>query len=272
LDVSVATGNEMPKILIDGSLSVAGASSGIGEATARALAARGSHVLLLARNTDRLNAVANEIRRRGGKADAFTVDLSDPKAISSVAQELVSVHGSPHVLINNAGAGRWLPILQTPADEAAQMIAVPYLAAFNITRDLLPGMLARRSGHIVNVTSVAARLTWPGEVAYATARAAMEGFTNALRADIYDSGLGVTLAMFGTVETPYWEHNPGSRERLPKQAASMPTLNPEQVASAIVTAIEKGSRTVIVPASFRLLFLLNSLFPRQIEASMCQVS
>jgi short-subunit dehydrogenase len=78
--------------------------------------------------------------------------------------------------------------------------------------------------------------------------------------------------MFGTVDSPYWEHNPGSRERLPKQAAGMRTLTPEQVAAAIITAIEKGSRTVVAPATFRLLFLLNRLFPRQTEASMCKVS
>jgi short-subunit dehydrogenase len=268
-----ARGAKVPGTLIAGSLSVVtGASSGIGDATARALAARGSHVLLLARNGDRLHSVADEIRGRGGQADAFAVDLSDPKAIAAVAQRLVATHGSPHILINNAGAGRWLPILETPAEEVAQMMAVPYLAAFNITRELLPGMLARRSGHIVNVTSVAARLAWPGAVAYTAARAAMEGFTNALRADLYGSGLQVTLAMFGTVETPYWDHNPGSRERMPRQAARMPTLTPERVAAAIVAAIEKGSRTVVAPARFRLLFLLNRLFPRQTEASMCRVS
>ena len=260
----------MPKTRIEQSLSVVtGASSGIGAATARSLAARGSHVLLLARNADRLAAVVDEIRGRGGKADAIAVDLADPQAISAAVQGLISAHGSPDILINNAGAGRWLPILETTAEQAAQMMAVPYLAAFNLTRELLPGMLARRSGHIVNVTSVAARLAWPGAVAYATARSAMEGFTNALRADVYGCGLGVTLAMFGTVETPYWEHNPGSRERLPKQAGSMPVLTPEQVASAIVASIEKGSRTIVAPAAFRLLFLLNSLFPAQTEASMC---
>ncbi len=152
------------------------------------------------------------------------------------------------------------------------MMAVPYLAAFNITRELLPGMLARRSGHIINVTSVAARLAWPGAVAYGAARAAMEGLTNALRADVHGTGLSVTLAMFGTVETSYWEHNPGSRERLPKRAAGMPTLSSEQVASAIVTAIARGSRTIVAPAAFRLLFLLNGLFPKQTEESMCKRS
>lgn len=263
----------MPPLQIPGSVAVVtGASSGIGEATARLLASRGSHVLLLARNSDRLAAVSEDIRKRGGKADAFAVDLADSRALIAAVGHLVAAHGSPHILVNNAGAGRWLPILQTTAEEAAQMMAVPYLAAFNVTREVLPGMLARRSGHIVNVTSVAARLAWPGAVAYAAARAAMEGFSNALRADLYGSGLSVTLAMFGTVETSYWEHNPGSRERLPKQAAGMPALSSAQVASAIVTAIEKGTRTIVQPAAFRFLFLLNRLFPKQTEASMCKRS
>jgi len=145
---------------------------------------------------------------------------------------------------------------------------VPYLAAFNLTRELLPEMLARRSGQIVNVTSVAARLAWPGSVAYSAARAAMEGFANALRADLHGSGVGVTLAMFGTVETPYWRHNPGSRERLPKRAAQLRSLSPEEAAGLIVSAIENGTRTVIAPPAFRFLFLLNRLFPTQIEASL----
>jgi uncharacterized protein len=261
----------MDGLPIPGSLSVVtGASSGIGEATARLLAGKGSHVLLLARNSDRLGALASDIRAGGGKADPFAVDLADSRALAATAERLVAAHGSPHIVVNNAGAGRWLPILQTSAEEAAQMIAVPYLAAFNLTRELLPGMLARGTGRIVNVTSVAARLSWPGAVAYATARTAMEGLTNALRADLYGSGLSVMLAMFGTVETGYWEHNPGSRERLPKQDASMPALSPEQVASAIVAGIESGARTVVEPSRYRLLFFFNQLLPKQIEASMCK--
>jgi short-subunit dehydrogenase len=261
----------MPSIPIPGSVSViTGASSGIGEATAKALAAKGSHVLLLARNRDRLNKVAADIQASGGKAHAFAVDLANPAALAATAARLVAEHGSPHFLINNAGAGRWLPILETSADELAQMTALPYLAAFNLTRELLPGMLERRSGHIVNISSVAARLFWPGAVAYAAARAAMEGFTNALRADLYGSGLSVTLAMFGTVETPFWEHNPGSRERLPAQAASMKALSAEEVAKAIVGGIEKGARTVVKPKTFKFLFLLNGLFPKQTEQTLCR--
>ncbi len=256
---------------LDGSLAlVTGAASGIGEATAHALATRGSHVLLLDRDPQRLELVADAIRTQGNGADTYVVDLSDAEAIATTARQLVALHGSPDVLVNNAGAGRWLSIVETSAEEAAQMITVPYLGAFNITRELLPGMLARGSGQIVNLTSVAACLSWPGAVAYSAARAAMEGFTNALRADLHGSGIGVTLAMFGTVESPYWQHNPGSRERVPKSARGIRVLSTQEVASLIATAIEKRSRTVIAPVAFRGLFLMSAMFPSQVDASMAK--
>jgi uncharacterized protein len=258
-----------PQLTLDGALAVVtGADSGIGEATAHVLASRRSHVLLLARDAERLELVADAIRGQGGHADAYVVDLSEADAISTTVQELVAAHGSPDVLINNAGLGRWLSILETSAEEASLMITVPYLAAFNLTRELLPGMVARGSGQILNVTSVAARLSWPGAVAYGAARAAMEGFTNALRADLHGSGIGVTLAMFGTVESPYWQHNPGSRERIPRSARGIRVLSTEEAAVRIVSGIEKRARTVIAPAAFRPLFLASALFPDQVDTSM----
>jgi short-subunit dehydrogenase len=257
-------------VKLDGTLAVVtGASSGIGEATARAFAARGSKVILLARSKPRLVTIVVDIRSRGGKADAYDVDLADRNAIAPCVRNLMSEYGTPDILVNNAGAGRWLSIAETSAEEAAQMMAVPYLAAFNVTRELLGGMRERGSGHIVNVTSVASRLAWPGAVAYTAARRAIEGFNAALRADLYGSGIGVTLAMFSTVETPYWKHNPGSRERLPKRAAGIRPLTPDDAAAAIVASIQGGKRIVVKPPIFRLFFALNTLFPVQTEGLMC---
>ncbi|MGB7749556.1 MAG: SDR family oxidoreductase [Verrucomicrobiia bacterium] len=248
---------------------VTGASSGIGEATAHALCAKGSRVVLVARNKARLDKVVSDIRSQGGKADAYEVDLSDSFAIATAVPKIVSAVGVPDILVNNAGAGRWLPIAETTSEDASQMMAVPYLAAFNLTREFLGGMVGRGTGHIVNVTSVASRLVWPGAVAYTAGRWAMEGFTASLRADLHDSGIGVTLAILGTVDSPYWEHNPGSRERLPKRAAGIRPLTPAETAAAIIAGVERGKRTVIKPGVFRLFFLLNALFPRQIETIMC---
>lgn len=247
---------------ISGSVSViSGSSSGIGEATARLLASKGSHVILLARDAARLADVAADIRARKGAAEAYAVDLGDTRALAATAARIVAEHGSPDILINNAGAGRWLPLLDTTAEDVAAMMALPYLAAFNLTRELLPGMLRRGSGQVVNITSVACRLVWSGAVAYTAARAAMEAFTEALRADIHGSGVSVMLATFGTVETNYWRNNVGSREHMPKRAASIRVLTQEEVAEAIVRGIERGRRAVLQPAIYKLLFPLNALFP-----------
>ena len=256
---------------LDGAVAlVTGASSGIGEAAARMLSARGSKVILVARDKPRLDAIVSDIRSRGGEARAYAVDLADSDAISTAVAKIVSDLGVPDVLVNNAGAGRWLRVAETSAEEAARMVTVPYLAAFNVTREFLGGMLSRGTGHIVNVTSVASRLVWPGAVAYTAARWAMEGFTAALRADLYGSGIGVTLAVLGPVDSPYWQHNPGSRERLPKRAAGIRPLTTAEAAAAIIAGVEKGRRVVVKPAIFRLFFLLNALFPAQTEALMCR--
>jgi short-subunit dehydrogenase len=240
---------------------VSGASSGIGEATARALAERGSRVLLLARNGDRLAEIVRDIRSRGGAAHAYAVDLGVPARLADTAARLHAEHGAPDVLVNNAGSGRWLPLLDTSAEEAAAMMALPYLAAFNLTRELLPGMLARRAGTIVNVTSVASQLSWPGAVAYTAARCAMRGFTNALRADLRTSGVAVLLATFGTVETPYWTSNPGSRQRLPAIARLVRVLPKEEAARAIVRGVERDCRSILLPWAFRPLLALHALLP-----------
>ena len=163
---------------------VTGASSGIGEATARRYGASGAHVLLLARNADRLDEAVGAIRKDGGTATAYPVDLADPKAIEEVSARMTREAGTPDVLINNAGAGRWLPIVETSAEEALAMIEVPYLAAFNLTRAFLPKMLARRSGAIACITSPASYIVWPNAAAYTAARHALAGFTEALRTEM----------------------------------------------------------------------------------------
>jgi short-subunit dehydrogenase len=241
---------------------VTGASSGIGEALARRYGASGARVLLLARNPERLDAVADAIRRAGGTASAYPVDLSDPRAVAEVSARIAREAGTPDILINNAGAGRWLTLLETNAEEAQAMIAVPYLAAFNLTRAFLPQMLARRSGAIGCVTSPASYLAWPNACAYIAARHALAGFTAALRSEVKGNGVSVTLIVLGAVASPYWEHNPGSREHLPiVNPALLPTLSTEAAAEAVFTGVAQGKRMVAKPAIFRALFLLNALAP-----------
>ena len=149
---------------------ITGASSGIGTALAKRYGRAGAHVLLLARNAGRLEAVAGAIRQGGGSATAYAIDLADAKTIEETSAKIAREVGTPDVLINNAGAGRFLPVSKTTAEDAAAMIEVPYLAAFNLTRAFLPLMLARRSGAIACVTSPASYLAWPNAAAYIAAR------------------------------------------------------------------------------------------------------
>lgn len=245
-----------------------GASSGIGAATATVLASRGASVVLVARNAERLTAVATAIEAAGGHAKPYVADLAEPQQVSHLARRLQEQHDVPDILVNNAGAGQWLPIAETTADELKAMVAVPFMAAFNLTRELLPAMRQRESAHIVNVTSIGAFLVWPNAAGYISARWAMRGFNEALRAEVYGSRIGVSLVGFAQVSSSFWEHNPGSWERLPVAAHRLRTLTPTDAAAAIVEAIEKENRLVLRPRMIYLLRLLNTLLPRGTERRM----
>ena len=248
---------------------VTGASSGIGAATAKLYGAGGARVLLLARNQPRLDEVAAAIKREGGGASAYPVDLADAQAVAETGARIKREAGAPDIVINNAGAGRWLSVLETSAEEALAMIEVPYLAAFNLTRALLPEMIARGRGAIACITSPASYVVWPNACAYTAARHALLGFTEALRADLWRTGIDVTLVVLGEVETPYWQHNPGSRQHRPKSNPILaPVFTAEQAAQAIVQAVERRQRRVFKPAVLRALVMLNALAPRLVARQL----
>jgi short-subunit dehydrogenase len=237
---------------------VTGASSGIGEATARRLADKSARVILVARSPDRLATIAAEIAARGGEASAFPCDLADDDAVVRLGEAVQRDAGVPDILVNNAGAGRWLSTIETSPAEARAMIELPYLAAFAVTRAFLPGMLARGSGQIVNVSSPASYMAWPNAAAYIAARQALKGFTDALRLEVAGAGVRVGLVVLGPVESAYWDHNPGSRERVP---AGVAPLSVPEAAAAIVKAIERARRRTIRPWIFGPMFLAEALVP-----------
>jgi short-subunit dehydrogenase len=226
------------------------------------MARRGARLILVARDSARLAAVARELARLPAEAHVHVADLADPNAVEALADDVSARHGTPDVLVNNAGAGRWLTVEETSAVELEQMTAVPYFAAFNLTRAFLPGMRRRGTGHIVNVTSVASRLVWPGAAAYTATRWAILAFSESLRAELAGTGLRVTVAIFGTVATPYWTHNPGSEDRLPLADRSIPRLTAEAAAEALCRGVARERANVILPRRFRLLFFLNAVAPK----------
>ena len=250
-------------VKISGKLAlITGGSSGIGAATARALARRGATVLLLARTASVLQTVAEEIARLGGTAYTYPVDVADADAVRTVVDRILHERGTPDIVVHCAGAGRWLFVDETSPDQMVQMMAVPYFGAFHVTHALLPSMIARGSGHFVTVGSPATLLMWPGAAGYIAARWALHGFTEALRADVRGTGVGVSLVIPGKVESGYFDHNPGCQERVPKIINFTRTLSPADVGESIARAVERRSRRVVMPFGLRVLWLGNALFPR----------
>jgi short-subunit dehydrogenase len=246
---------------------VTGASSGIGAATALAMAGAGARsVALLARSREGLDRVAKQVQALGASAHPYCVDLSDLAAAETAADRVTAEVGPPDVVVNNAGFGSWMFTEDTTAEQAAAMMAVPYLGAFAVTRRLLPAMLARGSGCVVNVTSPAAFCPWPGATAYAVARWAMRGFAEALRADLHGTGIHVALVVPGEVRSPYFEHNPGSHERLPRIAGRLyRVLEVDEVAAMVVRAVARRKRTVIAPPLLRATLALHRILPGPVE-------
>jgi uncharacterized protein len=244
---------------------VTGASSGIGAATAQELAKAGARVLLVARRENQLREVADSI---GGAASVYPTDLSDPRAVDRLAERVTAEVGTPDIIVNNAGAGQWKFVEETTPTEAVQMMTVPYFAAFYVTHAFLPGMLRRNSGHIVNVSSVGSRFVWPGATAYIAARWAVRGFSQALRADLSGTRIHVTLYESGVVRSDYWDHNPGSLERVPKMGRLVPTLTADAAGKAIVRGIERERKLVVVPFMMKLTYWQHAVFPGLVQSLM----
>jgi short-subunit dehydrogenase len=153
----------------------------------------------LSRTQTALEAVAAEITAHGDTTRVYPVDLTDLTTATQVARLIQTEVGTPDILINNAGAGRWLFVEETSPAEAVQMMAMPYFAAFAMTHAFLPAMRQRRRGQIINVTSIASYTVWSGATGYIAARWALRGFMKALRADLYGSGIEVTFVTAGKV-------------------------------------------------------------------------
>jgi short-subunit dehydrogenase len=242
--------------LRDSLVLVTGASSGIGAEIARAAAERGARLLLVARGREALERVAAEIRDAAGDATVMPADLANFDEVERLAANVLAGAGAPDVLVNNAGAGRWRAIDENEPGEARRQIELPYLAAYELTRALVPTMIERGSGQIVNMTSLAGFVTVPGASGYGTARWAMRAFSSHLSEDLRGTGVDVLLLAPSEVDSPYFAHNPGSRERIPGAARlAGPAMTPSEVARDAVRAIERGRTGVrIMPVRARWLY------------------
>jgi 3-oxoacyl-[acyl-carrier protein] reductase len=233
---------------------VTGASRGIGAAVAVAAAAKGARVGLIARTDTDLDAV---LARAGGRGATATADVADPDEIAAALAALEAAIGPPDVLVANAGIGAYGPFVDIAPDELRRLVDVNVLGTMYAIRAVLPGMIARRRGHIVTIGSIAGRIGSPFEAVYSATKFAGVGLTEALAVEVEPYGIGVSVVNPGPVSSNFGaaRGHPYDRDR-PKP------VTPEAVAKVVVDAIEHDRPEVYVPGMFRPAVVVRHLVPR----------
>jgi NAD(P)-dependent dehydrogenase (short-subunit alcohol dehydrogenase family) len=221
---------------------VTGSSYGIGEATARRLAAAGATVLLVARTEEQLQVVADEIRAGGGSAYVYPANLADPGAVEELARTVLAEHGRVDVLVSNAGKS----IRRSVADtyqrfhDIERTNAINYLGPAKLVLELLPSMRERRSGHIVNVSTAGVRTPpmarWS---AYLASKSAFDVWLRCVAQEVRGDGVTTSTVYMGLVHTRMSEPTPLLNK--------MPGLTPEQAADQVCTAVAERPHNITPP-------------------------
>ena len=242
---------------------VTGASYGIGPFIARALAQEGLNVVLAARSEAELEQVAADLRATGVQVLAVPTDVTDPEARRTLVNAAERTFGAVDVLVNNAGGDLQREFHRYSAAEVERQIALNLTGPIELTRLLLPGMLQRQRGHIVNVSSMGGRIGFPYTEVYSAAKDGLIAFTRVLRADYRTGGVSSSVLILGSIGGAGLGVRTMEEMHLPVSGMNQAFLSPaEAVARAAVKSI-KGDKTemVIMPGPGRLLRALMDLFP-----------
>lgn len=238
---------------------ITGASSGIGEAAARLFAREGCVIALAARRVDRLEQLAAEIKAAGGQALPIAADISQPEQIEAMVDATQDAYGQIDILFNNAGFGRfdWLEALDPIRDIQAQL-TVDLLGVILTARAVLPGMYARHSGHIINMSSVAGWIAPPLYSIYSASKFGVRGFSEALRREARPMGVRVSVIYPGSVETEFSERAGGSAAKRRFRTPASLRLTAEDVARSVVSLARNPRRELVMPWIMVVTRFLNS--------------
>ncbi|MFT7126948.1 MAG: short-subunit dehydrogenase [Pseudoalteromonas tetraodonis] len=238
---------------------VTGASEGIGKGIAKALAKQGARVAIVARSQDKLDACAAEL---DGEVKGFSANLTDASDVRRVVAEVVAHYGEVDILINNVGGGTFKPLHQQTAAEADLPVGIPLTAAVAASHAVVPGMVERKIGHIVSLTSPAGYVPFPYMMPYVATRHAMAGLALSLHEELREHGVGSTLFCPAQVDTGYFERNDADMGWYPRVSKVFPVLQPDDVGEQVVKAIQANKREVIYPLTLNLFIRSFQKLPR----------
>jgi short-subunit dehydrogenase len=241
---------------------ITGASSGFGEDAARLFAKEGCKVVLAARRLERLQALAEEIQASDGEAVAIPVDVSESAEIHLMVQTVLDLYGKIDILFNNAGFGAmdWFEKL-SPQRQIETLVRVNLTGTMLVTHAVLPGMLERHSGHIINMASVAGLIASPLITTYSASKYGVRAFTDALRREVSPFGIQVSGIYPGPAATEFGTHLSEQRTREKINRLIDLHMTSEYVASRVVDVARHPRRSLVIPWWFRVITTFDTLFP-----------
>jgi short-subunit dehydrogenase len=246
--------------LKDKRLLITGASQGIGKALAEEAALRGAHVLAAARSESQLQELAGRVRSQGGQIEIVTADVTNPEDRQRMVESAVRHYGGLDVLVNNAGIGATGHFAECSPDRLRKIMEVNFFGLTETTRVFLPLL---RQGHqpaIVNISSIAGKRGIPARSEYSASKFAVQGFSEALRAEVAKDGIDVLVVCPGLTQTNFSQNMLEQKARMPMD--HLRGMTADQVAVAIVQAIERGRREVCLTLSGKLMVFVSRFFPR----------
>ena len=241
---------------------ITGASSGIGQSCAEAFAVEGARLLLAARRSDRLEVLAGRLAQSGAAAThTLTLDVQDARSVEQTLAALPEEWSAIDILVNNAGLSRGLDKVQEGrVEDWDEMIDTNVKGLLYVTRAVVPGMVARGRGHVVNLGSTAGDMTYPGGAVYCATKAAEHALNDGLRQDLLGTPVRVTSVDPGMVETDFSKIRfRGDEARAAKVYANLTPLTPADVADAIVWATSRAAHVNIARISLTSIDQANSL-------------
>ncbi|UHA74548.1 SDR family NAD(P)-dependent oxidoreductase [Paenibacillus sp. 481] len=236
---------------------ITGASSGIGALTAQFVAERGALPILTARSQAKLAEASAAIR---GEHAVMQMDVTSDEDVERVVQHIIAQYGRIDIVLNNAGFGAFKRITDMPIAEYAAMMDVNYMGIVRCTKAVLPHMLERGEGHIVNVASIAGKIGSPKSTGYTATKHAVLGFTNALRMELAGTGIAVSAVNPGPIDTPFFDLADPSGQYVNNVRWFM--MPAEKVARHLVRVMETRKSEVDLPWLGALGTRLYHLFPR----------
>jgi uncharacterized protein len=233
---------------------VTGASGGIGEAMARRLAADGTSLVVVARSADRLEAVATEVRQRNGvEVEVLPADLEDAGGLATVEDRLRAAEAPVDLLVNNAGYGRSGPFVDGPVEVHEGQVRLNVVALLRLTHAALPGMIARGSGTVLNVSSVAGFQPLPFSAVYAATKAFVTSFSEAVAEEVRGTGVTVTAVCPGFTRTGFQERSGLEEDGGDRGIPRFAWMTADAVAGEALSAAARGVPVSVPGAGYKAL-------------------